>query len=86
MSSLRFVANGRRPVLCTITFTEARSSSQRGLHLTFSRRALEIMLVKCENIRDAVKSLIAGFWITFSVCSVGVHGQEGEKKRFSLRF
>ncbi|XP_076594012.1 discoidin, CUB and LCCL domain-containing protein 1 isoform X1 [Chaetodon auriga] len=35
------------------------------------------MLAKCENIRDAVKSLIAGFWITFSVCSVGVHGQEG---------
>ncbi|TKS81881.1 Discoidin, CUB and LCCL domain-containing protein 1 [Collichthys lucidus] len=35
------------------------------------------MLTKCENIRDAVKSLIAGFWITFSVCSVGVHGQEG---------
>ncbi|XP_041799225.1 discoidin, CUB and LCCL domain-containing protein 1 isoform X2 [Chelmon rostratus] len=35
------------------------------------------MLAKCENIRDAVKSLITGFWITFSVCSVGVHGQEG---------
>ncbi|XP_042346069.1 discoidin, CUB and LCCL domain-containing protein 1 isoform X2 [Plectropomus leopardus] len=35
------------------------------------------MLTKCENIRDAVKSLIAGFWITFSFCSVGVQGQEG---------
>uniref|UniRef100_UPI0037E72EBC discoidin, CUB and LCCL domain-containing protein 1 isoform X2 n=1 Tax=Semicossyphus pulcher TaxID=241346 RepID=UPI0037E72EBC len=35
------------------------------------------MLAKWENIRDAVKSLIAGFWITFSVCSFGVHGQEG---------
>ncbi|KAF3839941.1 hypothetical protein F7725_018658 [Dissostichus mawsoni] len=54
------------------------------MHLTFSRRALEIMLVKCENIRDAVKSLIAGFWITFSVCSVGVHGQEGNGCGHSL--
>ncbi|XP_070692243.1 discoidin, CUB and LCCL domain-containing protein 1 isoform X3 [Pempheris klunzingeri] len=35
------------------------------------------MLVKCENIRHAVKSLVSGFWITFSVFSVGVHGQEG---------
>nr|XP_046254871.1 discoidin, CUB and LCCL domain-containing protein 1 isoform X2 [Scatophagus argus] len=35
------------------------------------------MLVKCENIRDAVKSLITAFWFTFSVCSVSVHGQEG---------
>ncbi|XP_072250577.1 discoidin, CUB and LCCL domain-containing protein 1 [Leuresthes tenuis] len=35
------------------------------------------MLTKCENVGDAVKSLFAGFWITFSVCSVGVHGQEG---------
>ncbi|KAM9353411.1 discoidin, CUB and LCCL domain-containing protein 1 [Symphorus nematophorus] len=35
------------------------------------------MLAQCENIRDAVKSLITAFWITFSVCSVGVHGQEG---------
>ncbi|XP_040900891.1 discoidin, CUB and LCCL domain-containing protein 1 isoform X2 [Toxotes jaculatrix] len=35
------------------------------------------MLAKCENIGDAVKSLITGFWITFSVCSVVVRGQEG---------
>lgn len=35
------------------------------------------MLTKCQNIRDAVKSLVTGFWITFSVCSIGVHGQEG---------
>ncbi|XP_059194457.1 discoidin, CUB and LCCL domain-containing protein 1 isoform X2 [Centropristis striata] len=35
------------------------------------------MLAKYENILDAVKSLIAGFWITLSVFSVGVHGQEG---------
>ncbi|XP_041649156.1 discoidin, CUB and LCCL domain-containing protein 1 [Cheilinus undulatus] len=35
------------------------------------------MLAKYENIRDAVKSLIAGFWITYSFCSVGVRGQEG---------
>ncbi|KAL3060467.1 hypothetical protein OYC64_014926 [Pagothenia borchgrevinki] len=42
------------------------------------------MLVKCENIRDAVKSLIAGFWITFSVCSVCVHGQEGNGCGHSL--
>ncbi|XP_030250152.1 discoidin, CUB and LCCL domain-containing protein 1 isoform X2 [Sparus aurata] len=35
------------------------------------------MPAKCENIQDAVKSLIAAFWITFSVCSVGVDGQEG---------
>ncbi|XP_023275569.1 discoidin, CUB and LCCL domain-containing protein 1-like [Seriola lalandi dorsalis] len=35
------------------------------------------MLVKCENIGDAVKSLITGFWFTFSVCSLVVHGQEG---------
>ncbi|KAM7382699.1 hypothetical protein PAMP_002418 [Pampus punctatissimus] len=36
------------------------------------------MRAKCENIGDAVKSLVAGFWITFSVCSVAVHGQEGD--------
>ncbi|XP_056300344.1 discoidin, CUB and LCCL domain-containing protein 1 isoform X2 [Pseudoliparis swirei] len=35
------------------------------------------MLSKSENIRDAVKSLFAVFWITFSVCSGGVDGQEG---------
>ncbi|XP_044065387.1 discoidin, CUB and LCCL domain-containing protein 1 isoform X2 [Siniperca chuatsi] len=35
------------------------------------------MLAKCENIRVAVKSFITGLWITFSVCTVGVHGQEG---------
>ncbi|XP_073342036.1 discoidin, CUB and LCCL domain-containing protein 1 isoform X2 [Pagrus major] len=35
------------------------------------------MPAKCENIQDAVKSLVAAFWITFSVCSVGVDGQEG---------
>lgn len=61
-------------------FTEARSSSLRGLHLTFLRRALKIMLTKCENIGDAVKSLITGLWITFSVCSIVVRGQEGKKK------
>ena len=37
------------------------------------------MPAKCENIQDALKSLIAAFWITFSVCSVGVDGQEGKK-------
>ncbi|TNN76229.1 Discoidin, CUB and LCCL domain-containing protein 1 [Liparis tanakae] len=36
------------------------------------------MLSKSENIRDAVKSLFAVFWITFSVCSGGVDGQEGK--------
>ncbi|KAM7420505.1 hypothetical protein PAMA_014967 [Pampus argenteus] len=36
------------------------------------------MRAKCENIGDAVKSLVAGFWITYSVCSVAVHGQEGD--------
>ncbi|XP_074538880.1 discoidin, CUB and LCCL domain-containing protein 1 [Halichoeres trimaculatus] len=35
------------------------------------------MLTKCQNIRDAVKSLVGGFWIILSVCSIGVHGQEG---------
>ncbi|KAI3360904.1 hypothetical protein L3Q82_013110 [Scortum barcoo] len=35
------------------------------------------MLAKCENIRDAVRAFIAGLWITFSVCSAGVRGQEG---------
>ncbi|XP_060906879.1 discoidin, CUB and LCCL domain-containing protein 1 isoform X2 [Labrus mixtus] len=35
------------------------------------------MLGKYENIWDAVKSFVAGFWITISVCSVCVHGQEG---------
>lgn len=40
------------------------------------------MLAKCEIIGDAVKSLIAGLWITFSVCSVGVHGQEGKIKTY----
>lgn len=37
------------------------------------------MRLKCENIRDAVKSLVAAVWVTFSVCSLGVHGQEGKK-------
>ncbi|XP_028985168.1 discoidin, CUB and LCCL domain-containing protein 1 isoform X2 [Betta splendens] len=32
---------------------------------------------KCENIGDAVKSLIAGVWIIVSVGSRGVHGQNG---------
>ncbi|XP_030604869.1 discoidin, CUB and LCCL domain-containing protein 1 isoform X2 [Archocentrus centrarchus] len=35
------------------------------------------MLAKCVNIEHAVNSLIAGFWITLSVCSVCVRGQEG---------
>nr|XP_020511879.1 discoidin, CUB and LCCL domain-containing protein 1-like isoform X1 [Labrus bergylta] len=35
------------------------------------------MLGKYENIWDAVKSFLAGFWITISVCSVCVHGQQG---------
>ncbi|CAK6976203.1 discoidin%2C CUB and LCCL domain-containing protein 1 [Scomber scombrus] len=46
--------------------------------LLFPHTSLENMLAKCKNIGDAVKSLIAGFWITFSVYSVGVHGQEGD--------
>nr|XP_057940312.1 discoidin, CUB and LCCL domain-containing protein 1 [Doryrhamphus excisus] len=32
------------------------------------------MLTKCENIRDAVKSLFVGYWVILNVC---VHGQEG---------
>nr|XP_020464147.1 discoidin, CUB and LCCL domain-containing protein 1-like [Monopterus albus] len=35
------------------------------------------MLSKRENIGDAVKSLVVGFWIIFSLYSAGVHGQEG---------
>ncbi|XP_037532969.1 discoidin, CUB and LCCL domain-containing protein 1 [Nematolebias whitei] len=35
------------------------------------------MLANCENIGNVVKSCFAGFWITFSVCSVGVRCQEG---------
>ncbi|XP_071757746.1 discoidin, CUB and LCCL domain-containing protein 1 isoform X2 [Centroberyx gerrardi] len=35
------------------------------------------MLAKPENIGDAVKSLVASLWITVSVCSLTVHGQEG---------
>uniref|UniRef100_A0A1A7XFX1 Discoidin, CUB and LCCL domain containing 1 n=1 Tax=Iconisemion striatum TaxID=60296 RepID=A0A1A7XFX1_9TELE len=35
------------------------------------------MLGKCKNIGDVVKSLITGFWITVSVCSVGICGQKG---------
>ncbi|XP_028281397.1 discoidin, CUB and LCCL domain-containing protein 1 [Parambassis ranga] len=35
------------------------------------------MLAKSENIGHAVKSLIFGLWITFNVCPVCVHGQEG---------
>lgn len=41
--------------------------------------ALEIMLAKSENIGRALKSLIIGLWITFNVCPVCVHGQEGKK-------
>ena len=52
------------------------------MHLTFPHTALENMLAKSENIGDAVKSLIAGFWIIFSVCYVGVHGQEGKIKLY----
>lgn len=37
------------------------------------------MLARSKNSWDAVKSLIAGFWIIFSVCYVlGAHGQEGD--------
>lgn len=72
------VANSKYPVLRTITFSEARTSGQRGMHFRFSCRALEIMLVKCKNIGDAVKTLITGFWITVSVCSVCVYGQDGK--------
>ncbi|XP_017288762.1 discoidin, CUB and LCCL domain-containing protein 1 isoform X2 [Kryptolebias marmoratus] len=43
----------------------------------FGRTALEIMLANCENIGSAVKPLLAAVWVTFSVCSVGVRGQEG---------
>lgn len=35
------------------------------------------MLIKCETIWDTVKSLLPAVWITFSVCSVAVRGQEG---------
>ncbi|KAM9310617.1 discoidin, CUB and LCCL domain-containing protein 1 isoform 2-T2 [Pholidichthys leucotaenia] len=35
------------------------------------------MLGKCENIGHAVKSVVTGFWVTFSVFSVCVRGQEG---------
>ncbi|XP_039974007.1 discoidin, CUB and LCCL domain-containing protein 1 isoform X2 [Xiphias gladius] len=35
------------------------------------------MPATCEKIGDAVKSVITVFWITYSVCSVLVHGQEG---------
>ncbi|XP_037641694.1 discoidin, CUB and LCCL domain-containing protein 1 isoform X6 [Sebastes umbrosus] len=42
------------------------------------------MLGKCENIRDAVKSVITVFWITFSVCSGGVNSQEGNGCGHSL--
>ncbi|KAM9724129.1 discoidin, CUB and LCCL domain-containing protein 1 isoform 2-T2 [Menidia menidia] len=35
------------------------------------------MLAKCENVENAVKSLLTCFLVTFSVCSVGVYGQEG---------
>lgn len=42
------------------------------------------MLGKCENILDAVKSVVAALWITFSVCSVSVRGQEGKKNTMLL--
>ncbi|XP_030013946.1 discoidin, CUB and LCCL domain-containing protein 1 isoform X2 [Sphaeramia orbicularis] len=35
------------------------------------------MLTKCENIGNAVKTLITSLWIIASVCFVGVRGQEG---------
>ncbi|XP_068999193.1 discoidin, CUB and LCCL domain-containing protein 1 isoform X1 [Embiotoca jacksoni] len=57
--------------------TKLEPRSDETCTLPFPRRALEIMLAKCQHIGKAVKSLITGFWITFSVCSVGVHGQEG---------
>lgn len=52
------------------------------LALYFFMRALKTMLAKWENIRDAVKSFNSAFWITVSVCCVGVHGQEGKKNSF----
>ncbi len=74
------MANSKYSALCTITFRWSQKLEPSGLApYFFPRRALEIMLAKCENIRDAVKALITGFWITFGVCSVGVHGQEGKK-------
>ncbi|KAL6109020.1 uncharacterized protein ACO6RY_12238 [Pungitius sinensis] len=42
------------------------------------------MLSKCENIRDALKSLVTVLWITFSVFSVAVDGQEGNGCGHSL--
>ncbi|MEQ2210704.1 hypothetical protein XENOCAPTIV_017930, partial [Xenoophorus captivus] len=43
----------------------------------FLRTGLEIMLGKSKNIEDGVKFLFPSFWITFSVCLVGVRCQEG---------
>lgn len=67
---------------------EVRSSSARrraALHVF--NRALEIMLAKRKNRRDAVKPLAAALWVTLSVCSVGVRGQDGKKKtRFFFFF
>ncbi|KAM8870120.1 discoidin, CUB and LCCL domain-containing protein 1 isoform 2-T2 [Spinachia spinachia] len=42
------------------------------------------MLSRCQNIRDALKSLVTVFWITFRVFSVGVDGQEGNGCGHSL--
>lgn len=61
-------------------FIEARPlESARHAPYFFLAELLEIMLAKCENIGDAVKSFIAGLWIALSVCSVCVRGQEGKK-------
>lgn len=76
---MRPVSNSKYPILCTMTFCQTPDSRASGAcTLLFPHTSLENMLTKCKNIGDTVKSLIAGFWITFSVYSVGVHGQEGK--------
>ena len=75
-------ANGERQPFGQQLLAEVRSSSARrraALHV--STRALEIMLAEPVNRRDAVKPLAAALWVTLSVCSVGVGGQDGKTIR-----
>lgn len=44
------------------------------------------MLGKSKNIEDGVKFLFASFWMTFSVCLVGVRCQEGKEKNKNIFF
>ncbi|XP_049587208.1 discoidin, CUB and LCCL domain-containing protein 1 isoform X2 [Syngnathus scovelli] len=59
---------------------ESRTHSRafRGSRFICLHGAVEIMRTKCENIRDALKSLLVGYCLAFCALSKHVHGQEGD--------